>query len=397
MDFHRGWAYLAPEMMYNPSGSEGPFTANLSSYFRRPAKIVKPTSRNNSPRNLGRRRTTTTLPSSSSSFSSQRTRSVAEQHRSSRSSLQPQWPNSDVSRSRPVSWHPHSYDWNFSTNALLAQSGFPDPGVQTFTTTHVNGLVTPMAYPVMDEPQIQDLITPLEELSAQDIGYPYDGQMYHGQDWISDDHEKLHHPYFMNPFYPPNTTQEYWPYSDQPLTTNVPTAPCSPDFAPAPTRLETPVLTLDNTDDLSSGPETEELVGVGLYDSPAEVQSSSLFRRGSEATGKKALKLEDAFEPAEEASDEARDESRDQDQDGEQESMAPAESNASDGHMEKIESDGPMAFPSHSAPQCNDMTSLVANSFFGQHGDATSFTYLTDSLPINNVYQPAVFNGYGWI
>jgi len=70
-------------------------------------------------------------------------------------------------------------------------------------------------------------------------------------------------------------------------------------------------LSLDNGCS-GSKDDAEELVGMGLYDSPAEVQSSSLLFNGFSRSGRKVLKLEESFEPEE------REEEEDEEDDDEE-------------------------------------------------------------------------------
>lgn len=53
--------------------------------------------------------------------------------------------------------------------------------------------------------------------------------------------------------------------------------------------------------------EKDELVGMGLYDSPAQVQSASLLFSGPLPVRRKSLKLEESFEPVPQSDDEDED------------------------------------------------------------------------------------------
>jgi len=53
--------------------------------------------------------------------------------------------------------------------------------------------------------------------------------------------------------------------------------------------------------------EKDELVGMGLYDSPAQVQSANLLFSGPLPVRRKSLKLEESFEPVPQSDDEDED------------------------------------------------------------------------------------------
>jgi hypothetical protein len=298
MDFQarQGWNYPTPDSMYAVSQSQSPFSANVSSYFRRPVKVVKSGSRNTSPRHIGRRRTTTTnVPVG-------RTRSVIDKQPASQQS------------SRPVSWHPNVNVNAYPEFSFNGQVDFSYQDVSTtyqqpdfYNTATVNGLVTPMSQPVIDEPQIQELITPLEGLTAAEMGQQTNGNVYGYPYWTDGAIDKSY-PTIDNMFAQP-MMQQAWQWNTQ----NIPTAPASPSFLPTQGTAEASPLDLNTriSPQKSSG---EELVAMGLYDSPAEVQSSSLLFGGSGR--KRSLKLEESFEPPPEAEKEEK-EDENEDSEGE--------------------------------------------------------------------------------
>merc|ERR1712000_453164 len=89
--------------------------------------------------------------------------------------------------------------------------------------------------------------------------------------------------------------------NQQLMTSNVPTAPSSPDCPPFP-NIDLDNLSLGTTSGKAKV-DSEELVGMGLYDSPAEVQSSSLLFGRFSQSGQKSLKLAESFEPVEQDED----------------------------------------------------------------------------------------------
>jgi len=281
--------------------------------------VTKPASRNSSPRNLSRRKTTASVPGPN------RNRSApdSQQHDYTR------WPYPyAIDRERPISWHPTSLDQypEYPYCGYQNPTSTADFSGTPFTTTEVNGLITPMSLPLPNEPQIQEIITPLEESSLQDYEQQYA--------CLNQLNTKSNNPYMMfnndGPMFPSEFLPHghySWlqppPYGDHQqsssfLIPRVETAPASPDLLPiqsfndtdnlnmAPLALSTSTLNLStSTSNSNSG--QEELVGMGLYDSPVDVQSStSWFRNGtgrqvSMAGGRpslgKGLKLEESFEP----------------------------------------------------------------------------------------------------
>lgn len=195
--------------------------------------------------------------------------------------------------SRPISWHPNML--NEMSQWQMMNQGINDSLMTTpYTTAEVNGLVTPMSYPLVDEPQIQELITPLEGLSANEAGsgYGYGQDFDMTQYWLSQQ-TKDSAIDFDPSLYSMVNYQPQWYPADQYMMPNVPTAPTSPSFLPLPEFGAPLEVRMPEPDE-----HTEELVGMGLYDSPADVQSLSLFAGPSPLGQRKSLKLEDSFEPS---------------------------------------------------------------------------------------------------
>lgn len=155
-------------------------------------------------------------------------------------------------------------------------------------TTYAHGLVTPSCDPVMDDRHMHDLIPTLNALTTYDDMHngPHITSNMPVIDWQSSNlgpNVSLPYTADLSVTYP-------WP-SNISTTYDINTAPSSPAFLPFPD-LGQPLL----TDGLDAGG-GEELVGMGLYDSPAEVQSSLIFGGDIARLGKKSLKLEESFEP----------------------------------------------------------------------------------------------------
>lgn len=236
---------------------------------------------------------------------------------------------SNVYQERPLSWHPTSYEQPVDFSQYSQTNFFPqfDFSANPFTTTEINGLITPMSAPVPNEPQIQELMTPLEDYSPHE--YP---NLSFGNDYVS----KVGTYYLPEQDYPaqgltyepeqvPYEYQQSMPqmYQMQPANyshLNVDTAPPSPSLLP--------IQNFDN--DRATSPfalgsprvEKEELVGMGLYDKPQDVQSSTLPSAGPTTMAAltagigKGLKLEESFEPppATEEDDEKEDETEEQEE-----------------------------------------------------------------------------------
>jgi len=289
--------------------------------------------------------------------------------------------------SRPLSWHPNSYvDFNFNASDISAQTSYMNQyQFNPYCTTAVNGNITPMSYAAPDEPHINELITPLEGLAA------YEGQSNYGclnpfQNFISSNTMK-ESGYAMDNMFPQTMLHPSWQWGYPSQVPNVPTAPASPAFLPIQGGVEASPLDL-NSQNAPSKPEGDELVGMGLYDSPADVQQSSfLFGGGFEgAMKKKSLKLEESFEPAADGSQaEGEEENQDEDED------APAEESDSQSALDF----NPYQEP---APISNQITMVGQSFLFDGDGDSDMISYPVNmnSLPIQGYQmQYPVYSGWG--
>ncbi len=158
---------------------------------------------------------------------------------------------------------------------------------------------------------------------------------------------------------------------------HVPTAPSSPDCPPLQNiRLDT--LSLGNNSRKSRS-DLDELVGMGLYDSPAEVQSSSLLFSGFPGKGRKGLKLEESFEPSEQ--DDADEEEIDED---DQDLL-----NAQD---EEVAA----SWPQPAAMQYESQ-SIASHLTYGvqQRPEPLATEYLATLRQMNSAYYPTDQLGYG--
>jgi hypothetical protein len=214
-----------------------------------------------------------------------------------------QW--QETTRARPVSWHPDYLGVSGGHSYPASNEG--DLNCWGYATAQVNGLVTPMSYPVVSEPQIQELFTPLDELPVQEPGFSYAQEPGMSQQlWLHQNLDKMES-YAFAP-YPQQPMQSQWYYNPTMVMNNVPTTPLSPECPPLHT-LElnsgSPGASIMKPKD-----DSEELVGLGLYDSPAEIQSSSLLFGGASRLQGDGLKLGESFEPTEQPDDDEEDDGR---------------------------------------------------------------------------------------
>ncbi|KIY04047.1 uncharacterized protein Z520_00739 [Fonsecaea multimorphosa CBS 102226] len=363
MDALQQYHCSPPETTYNPA-----ISANVSSYFVRPNKVVKPSSRNSSPRILGRRKTMTAAAASS------RTRSVVDHLRS-----RTQWQNTEMPRSRPVSWHPNSFEaLNSTFNPVDNEL---DLSTWDFSTAQVHGLVTPISYQAMNEPQIREPFTPLDELPTHDPGSVYESQPYLESMWLGQGQVKSN----SNPFalYSQQSfVQPVWGFNQPVMAPNVQTAPSSPDCLPLQNfGLDT--LSLGNSDS-NLKDDSEELVAMGLYDSPAEVQSSSLLFDGSAGSARKGLKLEESFEPVEQEEEDEEDadtEDAEEDEAGQQDAQHDEDGG---GNLWNTSDE-------YEAP------SIADHLTFGMQAqpDSLAMKYLSTLRQLNSAYYPSG-HSYGW-
>ncbi|KIW33441.1 uncharacterized protein PV07_00293 [Cladophialophora immunda] len=366
MDALQQYHYSPPEATYNPAVS-----VSVSSFFIRPNKVVKPSSRNSSPRTLGRRKTMTAAAASS------RTRSVVDHLRSST-----QWQNTEMPRPRPVSWHPNSFEALNSTFNPVANE--QDLSTWDFSTAQVHGLVTPISYPSMNEPQIQEPFTPLDELPTRDPGFVFESEPYLESMWLNQGQVKPNSNSF--PLYPEQPfSQPAWGFNQPVMAPNVQTAPSSPNCLPLQNfGLDT--LSLGNSDSKSKD-NSEELVGMGLYDSPAEVQSSSLLFGRSAGSVRKGLKLEESFEPVEQ---------EDENEDGELDTEDAEEDESGQQEVEEQDEDGCQVWNT-SDPARYEGQSIADHLTFGMQAqpDSLAMKYLSTLRQLNSAYYPSG-HSYGW-
>jgi len=215
-----------------------------------------------------------------------------------------------TANARPMSWHP-SFISDFQQYPVADQQLIHEPYECPINTTFAYGLVTPTTCPTISEPYINcpDLsLNPLAGPNYDFVQKEFFPSGMHQYAW--DNNSTAYTP--MSTGHIDGNDYGNYPWPSVPLsnTYDIATAPASPDFLPMPDMGHAFEVSLTENDI-----DTHELVGMGLYDSPAQVQSASLLFGGSMAIRKKSLKLEESFEPPSPEDGECEDE--DEDGDGE--------------------------------------------------------------------------------
>ena len=241
-----------------------------------------------------------------------------------------------------------------------------------------------MSYAVADEAQIQELIAPLEELSAQENVQLYQPRQYNSQSWLDSDISK-DQAYTIDNMFPHNHILQPWQWNHQTSMLDIPTAPASPDFLPIQGGLEASPLSLDFQTLPAKGEVAEDLVGMGLYDSPADVRSSSLlFGGGHGGAQKKQLKLEESFEPAPESIEAEAEGEGDDEEEEDQVAVLQQASEA-------------VQFPAYQELAPEHQSTLAGQSFFFEsEQDLPSTSNANMNYWVTNGYQPQ-YPAYGWI
>jgi hypothetical protein len=302
MDPSSEWRGSLPQQNNEPQpirSQPSAFPTNISSYFRRPAKVVKTGSRGSSPKNLSRRRTT-------ASHTTTRNRGAIKGSISNYATPGTHGNVAAVS-TRPISWHPNSFDPTF-LNDWAPSNQFPDSAypihflTNPFSTTEVNGLITPLTQPSSAESCYNETFTPLDNTRTQslDNAYVFPEQPGYNTFWLSQ--QNASQQYFANPpqmYQGTNSMNRQTPFTyPSAPDAYTGTAPPTPDF---PATSNYPSFEEPKH---QSGPESEDevLVGMGLYDPPSSPKITGMYgsqitlpHRGS--TGK-GLKLEETFEPS---------------------------------------------------------------------------------------------------
>ena len=214
-------------------------------------------------------------------------------------------------RARPTSWHPSSFD-EFSSETSPHTLQFDSNANSTsfldtpFATTEANGLITPMTQPSSGEPFLQEGFAAFDDLSAQN----FDNRYAYLNDFSAEQNPFWASEYTFQQMPPPiqqyTLPTEPQGFQKQPeyLTPHFGlTAPTTPDILPIQSNDFGTALTPILTSNVTSG--TDELVGMGLYDAPSPMHSSTLFSGKplnlpyrSHGGGGKGLKLEETFQPS---------------------------------------------------------------------------------------------------
>ncbi len=181
----------------------------------------------------------------------------------------------------------------------------------SFTTTEVNGLVTPLTQPSSAESCYQEAFTPLEEMQFQNLDNTYSFPSQAGQDtfWPSQQALALHYPVHQPSGYQqslPSDLEIPFTYTSAPGL-NIGTAPPTPDLV----AISNDALVEGGRPLALTQSEDEVLVGMGLYDAPSPSNVPVSYQRQMvlphrESVGK-GLKLEETFNPSNEDASEDED------------------------------------------------------------------------------------------
>ena len=277
-----------PPHLFDPS----PFPVNISSYFRRPTKIVKLNTRSDSPRNLSRRRTT-----AAHSLNRRRTPGVGSIPKQGGPLLDHEY----VAAARPISWHPNSMRPDLQTAWSIPQQ-FPDSAYfmhrqsNPFNTIQVNGLITPLSQPSSGGSCYNESFTQVDDgLSHNAVNpYPYPAPASYDSLWSMPKDDTLQ--FSTQPQSCAINTFQASHLSFSGVYEN--TAPPTPELIAG----SHPSLCTAGQLRDTAQPEGEVLVGMGLYDrplSPPGTQfSGDIFTLPHRSSLGKGLILEETFEPS---------------------------------------------------------------------------------------------------
>ncbi|MCJ1461932.1 hypothetical protein MMC07_000532 [Pseudocyphellaria aurata] len=299
-------------------------SSNASTNSKRARKGVKVNGAGTSPHSIQRRRTTAAHPT-------RNTFSVSHDHHLQGSGQQrgsSQWAHNPLPSARPMSWHPGSRGYETSSEPFPAAEPIMKNTIAGFENLTVN--ITPSSndhppptslpadpsfcmtnYSASYRPCVSTMEGYYQIDGAGPDGtaysaYPMPGQMV------------FPIPPYSDYGYPSMDPQGGWP---QPLVYSDFPAPQTPDFLPIQYPPEpSQSVSVDPSPPIVKK-QSKELVGMGLYDCPAQDSISSLdllarFSDHRESMGK-GLKLEETWQPpkeTDEEEDEAEEEAEDEEE-----------------------------------------------------------------------------------
>ena len=232
---------------------------------------------------------------------------------------------------------------------------------------------------------MNDFFIPLDDMSTLDHRAAFENQQYQQHSWLDHAQEKVE-PYPFAVHGQPVLLQSSWLPNQAGTIPNVPTAPSSPICPPLP-NIALDTLSLGNKTSPSRA-DAGDLVGMGLYDSPAEVQSSSLLFGGFSGSGRKSLKLEESFEPSEHEDDVEEDDEEDADSDEDQQSV----------ENEEVTE---RWLPSDTAEHDSQPVASYLMYDMPPRPEPLAAEYLATLRQMNSTYYPSDYSGYsqqyGWI
>jgi hypothetical protein len=242
-----------------------------------------------------------------------------------------------------MSWHSAGFEqaddqfWpsssQFPTDVPSSSSYILGP---SSTTCQVNGAITPVSHPFVGEPFVQDAYTPLDDMYSPDFDrrYAFLNEFSADKDDFYPSQYASQYPMTTDSLYQfPAGLYEAQKQSEYHIQQLGQTAPPTPDVVSCKPSMEL------HGDGFTAGIDqgTEDLVGMGLYDTPSPLPTSTSFLSDPwdipirPAVGK-GLKLEETFQPTttDDDNEEEDEAASSEDGDGEDDETRPGDADLPD-------------------------------------------------------------------
>jgi len=395
-----------PSNQAQPSYNE----ALSMSLKRRAARILRTNSAGTSPHTIGRRKTTAVHGTAKQRHLFDSVRHASEDN------------SCPGGRSRPISWHPSSYaaSNNYSPDPVPQQemnNTLQMPLEANFTAS-VNGAVTPLSFPYPDESLPNEMFSTLDGYHGWAAEHLFQG--FQGSNCFDSaassiwpQQSMITTPLTIGPVPPAQLANDFRYSTDhsqmfgqqamphfnipQPLST---TAPPTPDFLP----IQNFPGALDSKQTSKEEPAKDELVGMGLYDTPDEspLTDGSLedylyltrLDGGASAARRplgKGLKLEETFNPSTTEEDEDDDEDDEDDDKEDQDAEYMSDESAQEIQTEDTAQQGQPNNASTAPPN------LANHTFFFENDETSSAAkHFAPDLQLGNQLGMPGGVPYGW-